>query len=365
MSLSPDSLVQAAQTSWAPIRLGIAVAATLIGWLVLAEILRRIVRALHFEVGQRFVHRCRYPLALLLPALAGLSTLAVLPALSPAWTVILRHVFNVVLIAGCTWLLRGIVRVGGDTIMARHPTDVADNYRARSLRTQITVIERIATIVLVFLGIAATLMTFPQVRTIGTSLLASAGLAGLALGLAARPVLENLLAGLQIALSRPINLDDVVVIDGYWGRIEEITATYVVLAVWDERRLIMPFSRIISSAFENWTRRNSELLGTVYFYADYHVPIDELRAELERICHASKNWDGRVCQIVVTDATERTLQLRALVSTADSNTGWNLRCEVREKLIEYLQRHYPESLPRLRLVREGESTDAAHSEPGA
>ncbi|MGH8126829.1 MAG: mechanosensitive ion channel family protein [Gammaproteobacteria bacterium] len=355
----------AAHTVWVLTRLAIVLAATLAGWFILAEILRRIARALHVELGQRMVRRYRFPLALLLPALAGLSSLSAFPSLSPALESALRHSLEVLLIAGCAWFLRGIVRVGGDTIMARHPTDALDNYRARSLRTQVTVIERIATILAVILGIAAALMTFPQVRAIGTSLLASAGLAGIVLGLAARPVLENLLAGLQIALSRPINLDDVVVIDGYWGRIEEITATYVVLAVWDERRLIMPFSRIISSSVENWTRRHSELLGTVYFYTDYNVPIDELRAELDRICHASKNWDGRLCSILVTDATEHTLQLRALVSTADSNTEWNLRCEVREGLIKYLRIHHPESLPRTRFIREGEEPAPSRPSPEA
>lgn len=355
----------AAHTAWGMTHLAIILGVTLAGWFIFTEILRRIVRALHFELGQRFVRRCRFPLALLLPALAGLSSLSTLPSLSSDLAGALQHAFEVLLIAGCAWFLRGIVRVGGDTIIAQHPTDALDNYRARSLRTQITVIERIVTILILILGIASALMTFPQVRAIGASLLASAGLAGLVVGFAARPVLENLLAGLQIALSRPINLDDVVVIDGYWGRIEEITATYVVLAVWDERRLILPFSRIISSPVENWTRRHSELLGTVYFYTDYRVPIDELRAELERICHASKSWDGRVCSIVVTDANESALQLRALVSTADSGNGWNLRCEVREKLIEYLRVHHPESLPRTRFIREDKNPAPLDSAPAA
>lgn len=355
----------ATHTAWVVTHLAIILGATLAGWVILAEILRRIVSALHFELGQRFVRRCRLPLALILPALAGLSSLPTFPSLTSGLADSLQHAFEILLIAGCAWLLRGLVRVGGDTIMARHPVDAVDNYRARSARTQVTVIERIATILALILGIAAALMTFPQVRAIGTSLLASAGLAGIVIGLAARPVLENLLAGLQIALSHPINLDDVVVIDGYWGRIEEITATYVVLAVWDQRRLILPFSRIISSPVENWTRRHSELLGTIYFYADYNVPIDELRDELERICHASSDWDGRLCAIVVTDATERTLQLRALVSTADSSKGWNLRCEVREKLIEYLRIHHPESLPRTRFIREDDGPTPSRPEPEA
>jgi small-conductance mechanosensitive channel len=359
VDLPAGNFALAAHTAWTLTRLSIVVGATLLGWAILVEILRRIARGLHFELGQRFVRRCRLPLALLLASAAGLAALPSLPSVRPAVANALMHGFEVALIVGCAWLLRGIVRVGGDSIMSRHPTDVADNYRARSLRTQVSVIERVATALIAIVGLAVALMTFPQVRAIGTSLLASAGLAGLVVGFAARPVLENLLAGLQIALTRPINLDDVVVIDGYWGRIEEITTTYVVVTVWDERRLILPFSRIISSSFENWTRRHAEILGTVYFYADYNVPVDELRKELERICHASSDWDGRLCSILVTDATEKTLQLRALVSAADSGRAWNLRCLVREKLIDYLRRRHPESLPRSRLTwKDGESSPA-------
>lgn len=346
------NLPSAAHDAWTILRFAIVVGATIIGWLILAEILRRILRALHLEFGQRFLRRCRLSLALLLAAIAGLAAQGALPGIHPPLADGLLHGFEIALVVGCAWFLRGLVKLGGDTIMARHPTDVADNFRARSLRTQVSVVERVATVLIVIIAAAAALMTFPQVRAIGTSLLASAGLAGLVVGFAARPVLENLLAGLQIALARPINLDDVVVIDGYWGRIEEITTTYVVLNVWDERRLIMPFSRIISTPFENWTRRHSEILGTAYFYADYNVPIEELRGELERLCQASKDWDGRLCSLLVTDATERTLQLRALVSAADSSRAWNLRCFVREKLIDYLRRNHPESLPRTRLAWE-------------
>ena len=357
---SADTLVRHA---WPLIKLAIVVAATLAAWGIAIEILRRLTRTLHLEIGQRFVRRLRLPLALVLPAAAGLMTLPSLRRLEPFLADALTHGLEIALVAGCAWLLRGLVRVGGDTIIAHHPTDVKDNYRARSLRTQVSVVERVATVAIVLVGLAVALMTFPQVRTIGASLLASAGLAGLVVGFAARPVLENLLAGLQIALTRPINLDDVVVIDGYWGRIEEITTTYVVLNVWDDRRLILPFSRIISTPFENWTRRHSQILGTVYFYADYRVPVKALRDELARICESSSDWDGRVCGLVVTDATEHTLQLRALVSAADSGRAWNLRCLVREKLIEHLRREYPESLPRSRILWEGQDPDGGRPVP--
>lgn len=348
---APDPvLAAAARTAWTLTRLAIVLAATIAGWVVVVAILRRIARRLKVQIGERLLRRCRSPLGIVIAAVAGLIAVPALPELRETVAYGVTHGLQIALIAGCAWLGTNLVRVAGDTAIARHPMDVADNYAARSLRTQISVIERIATVAVIFIGIAVALMTFPQVRAIGASLLASAGIAGLVIGLAARPVLENLLAGLQLALTRPINLDDVVVIDGYWGRIEEITTTYVVLKVWDERRLVLPFSRIISSPFENWTRRHSQIMGTAYLYADYRVPVDELRSELERICKSSPDWDGRVCGLVVTDATEHALQLRALVSASDSGRAWNLRCEVREKLIAYLQQNHPHCLPRTRIA---------------
>jgi len=346
------SLALAKQTAWTLARVGIVLGATVLGWALLAELLRRVTRWLHFDLGQRFVRRCRLPLMLILPASGGLGALAALPAVRPQTGYILSHALQLILIAGCAWLAAGLFRVVGDTVIARHPVTDDGDYSARSVRTQISVMERIVTVAAALIGIAAALMTFPQVRAIGASLLASAGIAGLVVGLAARPVLENLLAGLQLAMTRPVNLGDVVVIDGYWGRIEEITTTYVVMSVWDQRRLVLPFSRIIASPFENWTRRHAQIMGTVYFYTDYSAPIDALRSELERICHDSPDWDGRVCSLLVTDATERTLQLRALISAADSGRAWNLRCLVREKLLVYLQQHHPEALPRTRLAWE-------------
>ena len=191
-------------------------------------------------------------------------------------------------------------------------------------------------------------MTFPSLRAVGFSLFASAGAAGLIVGLAARPTLSNLIAGLQIALTDPIRIDDVVIVEGEWGWIEEINTTYVVIRIWDLRRLVVPLTHFIEKPFENWTRRSADILGTVFFYADYTVPVDEIRAALRRIVEASELWDGEVCGLQVTNATERTVELRALVSAATSPAAWDLRCIVRERMIEYLKRQYPESLPRVR-----------------
>jgi small-conductance mechanosensitive channel len=186
------------------------------------------------------------------------------------------------------------------------------------------------------------------VRNLGASLLASAGIAGLVVGIAARPILGNLLAGLQIALTQPIRIDDVVVVEGEWGRIEEIGAAYVVVAIWDQRRLVLPLQYFIEKPFENWTRAASELLGTVFLWVDYGMPVDLLREELRRVCEASPDWDRRVAEIQVTEAGERAVQLRVLVSARDASRAWDLRCHVRERLIDYVRREHPEFLPRLR-----------------
>jgi small-conductance mechanosensitive channel len=237
--------------------------------------------------------------------------------------------------------------------------DVADNLHARRVLTQARVLGRTASVLIVLLGLAAALMTLPQVRQVGASLLASAGLAGLALGLAAKPVLSNLIAGVQIALTQPIRLDDVVIIEGEWGRIEEITGTYVVVHVWDERRLVVPLNWFIEHPFQNWTRASAQIVGTVFLWLDYRVPMAPLREELARLCREAPEWDRRVCVLQVTDASERALQLRALVSSADSGRNWDLRCRVREGLLAFVQANFPQALPRWR----GECSEPAEA-PG-
>jgi len=192
------------------------------------------------------------------------------------------------------------------------------------------------------------LMTFPNIRHLGESLFASAGLAAVVAGLAARTTLSSLLAGVQIALTQPIRLDDVVIVEGEWGWIEEITTTYVVVRVWDLRRLVVPLSYFIEKPFQNWTRRTADLLGTVFVYTDYNVPVDQIRRELHDILERSGMWDGRVWGLEVTNATDRTMELRALMSATDGPKAWDLRCHVREKLIDFLQKNYPLSLPRVR-----------------
>lgn len=260
----------------------------------------------------------------------------------------LRHWNGLLLIALLTWLATAAVRGLAEGVIKLHPSDVADNLHARRVLTQTRVLSRTAMGMLLVAGLSFMLMTFPGVRQLGASLLASAGVAGLVIGLAAKSVFSNLIAGLQIALSQPIRIDDVLVVTGEWGRVEEITGSYVVLRLWDQRRLIVPLQWFIENPFENWTRRSADILGTVLLWVDYTLPLAPLRAEAQRVCEASPDWDRRVCKLQVTDASERGMQLRVLVSSASSGQNFDLRCQLREALIAFIADQHPDSLPRLR-----------------
>ncbi|SAL83705.1 mechanosensitive ion channel protein MscS [Caballeronia choica] len=273
----------------------------------------------------------------------------------------LRDVATVALIGALTFLAVRSAGAVGEAIVQAHPLDTENNLQARRIHTQARVLARSVMVVIVIIGFGGALMTFPSVRQIGASLLASAGVAGLVAGIAARPVLGNLIAGLQIALSQPIRLDDVVVIQGEWGRVEEITGTYVSIRIWDQRRLIVPLQWFIENPFTNWTRNSSQIIGTVFFYVDFRMPLAPLREELQRILEHAPEWDGRVQVLQVTDATERSMQLRVLVSSFDSALNWDLRCRVREGLINFVEAGYPQFLPRTRadLSTEKEHVDFA------
>ena len=261
----------------------------------------------------------------------------------------IRHINGLAIIAGACWLL--IAAIGGlaNGIIAQHPADVEDNLAARRIATQARVLSRTAMTGVVMAGLALMLMTFPGARQVGASLLASAGVVGIVAGIAARPVFSNIIAGLQIALAQPIRIDDVLIIEGEWGRVEEITSTYVVLRIWDERRLIIPLQWFIEHPFQNWTRTSSEILGTVFLFADYRLPLDPLRAELQRILETAPEWDKRVSVLQLTDVTERTIQIRVLVSARSSGLAFDLRCRVREALVTFIQREYPDCLPQVRM----------------
>jgi small-conductance mechanosensitive channel len=216
------------------------------------------------------------------------------------------------------------------------------------VRTQVQVLRRITVALILIIALALMLMTFPNIRNVGASLFASAGVAGLIAGLAARPALSNLIAGLQLALTEPIRLEDQVIVEGEFGFVEEIGTTYVVVRTWDQRRLIVPLSYFIERPFQNWTRTASGLLGTVFLYTDYTVPVEEVRQELQRVLAASDLWDGKTGILQVTNLTDRSMELRVLLAAADPGHLWDLRCHVREKLTQFLQARYPQCLPRMR-----------------
>ncbi len=342
-----ESLLATPWQAWA--KLGGAILLGGIVYLVVFWLLRRVVRRSDTVLDNAFVRRLGRPAQILLPVLAIQLVLPWVTRLSPPVLATLRHVMSVATIVGVGWLVVALVQATAELVKSRHDVTAADNYAARRMHTQVNVISRVLGTLIVVVAVGLALMTFPRVRELGTSLLASAGIAGIVIGLAARPLLENMIAGVQLALTQPINIDDVVVVDGEWGRIEQITSTYVVVRIWDERRLICPFSKFIGDSFQNWTRRRADILGTIIVHADYTVPVDAVRRELERIVHDHELWDGRVCVLQVTEAGPETVQLRALVSTADAPRGWDLRVDVREKLVAYLQREHPECLPRRRV----------------
>ena len=260
----------------------------------------------------------------------------------------LSYLSTVALILALTWfVMRCIVSVS-TTITQLNPYDVADNLKARRILTQTRVLTRSAYFIAGLLGLAFVLLTLPGARQFGASLLASAGVAGLVAGIAARPVLGNFIAGLQIAFSQPIRIDDVLIVNGEWGRVEEITGTFVVVRIWDERRMIVPLQWFIENPFENWTHTSSTILGTVFLWLDFKLPVAALRAEFERVCKAAPQWDGRVCGLQVTDSNERAMQVRMLVSAQNSGSAFDLRCAIRESMIAFIAEHHPEALPRLR-----------------
>ncbi|MEV0394833.1 mechanosensitive ion channel domain-containing protein [Polymorphospora rubra] len=264
------------------------------------------------------------------------------------WRQTVLHLLTLAIIGTVAWLVASLLLVSEDTALARFRIDVPDNRQARRIKTQIVMLRRVTIAVIVVLAAGAGLMTFPSVRGIGASVLASAGVIGIVAALAAQSLLGNVFAGLQLAFSDAVRLDDVVVVEGEWGRIEELTLSYVVVQIWDDRRLILPTSYFTTKPFQNWTRTRSAVLGTAEFEVDWSVPVQAMREELRTVCEGTELWDGRVCVLQVTDAVGGVVKLRALVSAADAPSLWDLRCLVREQLVNWLRDRQPTALPRMR-----------------
>jgi small-conductance mechanosensitive channel len=323
----------------------IALALQRVAFIVLTKL------ALRHEDGvlAAMVRRMRGPSRFIFPLVA---ILAGVPAASlPAWSKEpTEQILGLCIIAAIAWLVVALVGFAADVAKRQYNLDEADNLHARQVETRLDILSRTAITLVALVAVSAALMTFPAIRAVGATLLASAGLAGLAVGLAARPILENLVAGIQIAFTQPIRIDDVVIVETEYGRIEKITATYVVVRLWDWRRMVLPLTYFIDHPFQNWTYSKAEMIGSVFLYLDYAISVDALREEVPRILKTSPLWDGNVVNVALTDANkEGTVEIRILVSSRNSPDLFDLRCLVREKILAFVRDRYPEALPSTRV----------------
>lgn len=340
--------------------LAVAVAIALAAVAVVAVISAAIVRpaARRRAWAKSLASTTRYPYRLLVLAIAlWIAVVLALPA--PQWAHTLNHAFLIVVIAACTWLAAGHISFLLGVALVRYPTNVPDNRLARRMTTRIMIIRRFVVVAIALIGLAAILFTFPGVRAVGASVLASAGILSIIAGLAAQSSLANVFAGLQLAFSDALRIDDVVVVlETVWGRIEDITLTYVVVHVWDDTRMVLPSTYFTTTPFANWTRNSSQLLGSVEFDLGWRVSPAEMRQELDRIVHSTPLWDGRTSVLQVTDAEGGYVHVRVLVTAADSPTLFDLRCLVRERLVEWLHTQDPAGLPRTRVELVGQEPRA-------
>src|SRR5882762_9728130 len=324
-----------------------AVAAGLLVQFLLYAVLQRFALGKPGGLRRLLLEKTKSPARYIFPLIALSLALPFTPLPERSIPYVSRAL-NLCLIAAVGWAFVVAIQVIGGLLTFRYSIDVEDNLQARRIRTQTQVIQRIVIVMIIVITAAAMLMTFPNARQIGASIFASAGLAGLVVGMAARPTLASLIAGLQVAITQPIRIDDSVVVEGEWGWIEEIETTYVVVRLWDLRRLILPLTYFIEKPFQNWTRTTADLLGTVMIYVDYSLPVEPLRQELQRVLKTTPLWDGKTWGLQVTDLTENTMQIRALMSASSAPKTFDLRCYVREKLIKFLQEKYPQCLPQRR-----------------
>jgi small-conductance mechanosensitive channel len=327
----------------------IAVTLAVAAGLVLSWLLRKLVLRLNRNRPelQATSRIARQPLRLAL-CLIGVRTALGLTAKDEGWLAAVDHLLLIALIGSLAWLGVAVLLIVEAVVLGRYSVDVADNRRARRLRTQMILARRIGVALVVVLAVGSVMLTFPAIQALGAGLLASAGVISIVAGLAAQTSLVNVFAGMQLAFTDAIRVDDVVVVQKEWGRIEEITLTYVVVHIWDDRRLILPSTYFTTTPFENWTRRQSEVMGTVEFDLDWRAPVEDMRAELRTVLAGTDLWDQRVGILQITDATGGFVRVRILVSAADSAALFDLRCLVREAMVTFLQQGHPEALPQQR-----------------
>ncbi|PSL44357.1 small-conductance mechanosensitive channel [Chitinophaga niastensis] len=344
---------------WDLMLVGISV---IVGWLIkflLSLFLRRpaqsqgefsLVHSVMYHLGKAF----NYFLPLLI-----LNMMMPLMRVSPQYIPTLSKLAEIALTLSFAALVIGIIKVMEDYVYHAYDLNKANNLKERKIRTQLQFIRKLSVAIILILTACIILLSFDSMRKLGAGLLTGVGVGGIIIGFAAQKSLGNLLAGFQIAFTQPIRIDDVLVVEGEWGRVEEITLTYVVLNIWDQRKLILPINYFIEKPFQNWTRTGAEILGTAFFYMDYTIPVDKLRMELDRLLNASPLWDKRVNTLQVTNTTERTIEVRALMSAANSGNAFDLRCYVRENLIKYVKENYPDCLPKTRAYIESDTPPPA------
>ena len=268
---------------------------------------------------------------------------------------------QILVTVGISWVLIVLIRTLKTAFLKRFDISIEDNLASRKVYTQINILEKVLIFIIILFALGMVLLSFESIKKIGIGLFASAGLAGIIIGLSAQKVVGSLLAGIQIAITQPFRIDDAVLVENEWGWIEEINLTYVVVRIWDKRRLVLPTTYFLEKPFQNWTRTSADIIGSVFLYVDYTISFQALRNELSRLLNKSDLWDKKVNVLQVTDSKESTLELRILVSAKNSPTAWDLRVYIREKMIEFIQKNYPESLPRTRVLLEKEkSTNAQH-----
>lgn len=343
----------AARMAWAPpwvVSLSIIAAsvtlALVLHGIMVAFVRRRLVQ--HDRFWSALAVRARRPTRLAF-VVAALSLAASVAPLTADQASTGKHVLLILFVLLLGWIGLTALDIGAALYLRRFKVDVEDNLLARKHVTQIRILRRAVAVILGLVTVALALMTIPGVRQWGVSLLAAGGAAGIILGLALQPLLTNLIAGIQIAITQPIRLDDAVIVENEWGSVEEIGATYVVVRLWDWRRLVVPLSYFIQTPFQNWTRESSALIGTAMFYVDHAAPVDRLREKLEEVARASSLWDGKVVNLAVTDLTDKVMEVRCLVSGRNAGATFDLRCEVREKMMAFIAAEMPEALPRQRL----------------
>jgi len=351
--------------------LGVLFGAALLGMLIQVVLVRTARRLRREDEGSSplwdaFLRRIPGPLRILLTTVSVyVARPAVEAQLSPDVQTMLDGGLYVLVVGTVAWLGIRVLVAGEEAVSAHYSTDAPDNLKARKIVTQVRILRRIVTTVVVVLAIGLVLLQYDPLRELGTGILASAGIVGIVVGVAAQNTLSDLIAGIQIALTQPIRVDDVVIVEGEFGWIEEITLTYVVVRVWDKRRVVLPITHFVEQPFQNWTRTSADLIGSVFLHVDYRTPVGAVREELRRITEASEYWDGDTCALHVTNATDRSVELRAIASAANASQLWELRCEIREKLIAYLREKHPESLPvvRARLRDNYTPTDSTEHVP--